>query len=167
MTQITEGISNKKTRVGWRALLMHRLVTFSQPLYRRWSCKQQIPWEISTQQLLSYPVNSLGQTLGQFLQKHDYTLMAQFESHDVFHVLLGYEPSVLDEARMQYCLLASGRHSIYTLGTCVLAGIVYPEYCLDFRRHYQYGRNLKDFSYWNFETMLSIDIKELRRNIFR
>ncbi len=93
--------------------------------------------------------------------------MAQFESHDVFHVLLAYQPTVLDEARMQYCLAGSGRRSLYSIGTCILAVLVYPEYWKDFKSHFVRGTTLKHFSYWNFETMLTIDIQRLRREIQR
>ena len=159
MTQAIKLILNKGARVGWRAMLMHKLVKYSQPIYRHWSRKQQIPWNISNQQLLDYPINSLGRALGRFLQSHNFTLIAQFESHDVFHVLLGYEPTVLDEARMQYCLLGSGRRSLYTIGTCVLAGFIYPDYLVDFRKNYQRGCGLEDFSYWDFEAMLGVDLR--------
>lgn len=165
MTQIIKLILNKGSSIGWRALLMHKLVAFSQPLYQYWSRRQQVAWKISTKELLHYPINSLGQVLGRFLQRHGYTLMAQFESHDIFHVLLKYQPSVLDEARMQYCLLGSGRRSLYTLGTCLLAGLIYPEYCLNFKKHYQRGQRLKHFSYWDFEAMLSVDIDEIKKSI--
>ena len=167
MAQTINFILNKGARIGWRAMLMHKLVKYSQPLYRRWSRRQQIPWNISNQQLLYYPINSLGHALGQFLQSHNFTLMAQFESHDVFHVLLGYKPTVLDEARMQYCLLGSGRRSLYTIGTCVLSGLVYPDYVMNFRKHYQRGCCLENFSYWDFEAMLGVGMHQIMDDFMR
>jgi len=161
MTQIIKSILNQGERIGWRALLMQGLVTYSQPLYQRWFRKQQVPWNISTKQLLNYPMHSLGRELGEFLKKYNFSLMAQFESHDVFHVLLGYKPAVLDEARMQYCLLGSGRRSLYTLGTCLIASLIYPDFLLDFKHHYQRGCGLENFSYWDFEAMLSMDIGQV------
>ncbi len=161
----TKTLYVKNSNIAWRARLMHKLVSFSQPLYKKLSRQRQASWDISVKQLLSYPINSLGRALGIFLQNHGYTLMAQFESHDVFHVLLAYKPRVLDEARMQYCLLGSGRRSLYTIGTCIVAGLVYPEFFLDFKSHYKRGKGLKDFSYWDFEAMLSVDICLLKRTI--
>jgi len=149
----------------WRATAMHKLVSFAQPLYRRLSRRNQSAWEITNAQLLNFKANTLGRSLGGFLHTNQFTLMAQFESHDVFHVLLGYKPTVLDEARMQYCLIGSGRRSLYAVGTCVLSGLVYPDYLMDFRKHYQRGCGLEDFSYWDFEAMLGVDIGEIKKGL--
>lgn len=154
-----------KEFLGWRAKAMHGLVTFAQPLYRRLSRRSQAPWNITKSELLNFPVYSLGRELGVFLDKNDYTLMAQFETHDVFHVLLEYEPTVLDEARMQYCLVGSGKKSLFALGTCFIAIVFYPEYAMDFKRHYQCGKSLENFSYWDFEALLDVDIIELRESL--
>ncbi|MEE9302428.1 MAG: hypothetical protein V3U84_01455 [Thiotrichaceae bacterium] len=144
---------------------MQKLVSFTQPIYRNLSRKNKTKWQMTTPQLSTFPINSLGWELDCFLKEYNYTLMAQFESHDVFHVLLQYQPTVLDEARMQYCLAGSGRRSLYALGTCILAALIYPEYWKDFKSHFVRGTTLKHFSYWSFEIMLSIDIQKLRREI--
>jgi ubiquinone biosynthesis protein Coq4 len=157
----------KNTKEGRRAVFMRYLVAFSQPFYRQFSRKNSVKWTVKTAQLADYPAHSLGYVLSHFLQKHRFHLMAEFESHDVFHVLLGYTPTVLDEARMQYCLLGSGRYSFYAIGTCLIAFIIYPEQCLHFFRHYQRGKRLQHFSYWDFESLLAIDIEQLKAKILR
>ena len=109
----------------WRATAMHKLVSFAQPLYRRLSRRNQSAWEITNAQLLNFKANTLGRSLGEFLHANQFTLMAQFETHDVFHVLLNYKPTVLDEARMQFCLVGSGKRSLFSFGTCFIALLFY------------------------------------------
>lgn len=151
-----------KKSEGWRAKTMHSLVSFAQPFYRRLSRRNHIAWNLSKAQLLSFPVSSLGQELGCFLDKHNFSLMAQFETHDVFHILLEYKPTALDEARMQYCLVGSGKKSLFSLGTCLISILLYPEFAIDFKRHYQRGKKLKNFSHWDFKALLNFDINQLR-----
>lgn len=152
---------------GWRAIAMRWLVHYTQPFYRQLSRRKTPVWHLSTDDLTRYPEHSLGKALARFMQKHNFTLMPQLESHDVFHVLLGYSASVLDEARMQYCLVGSGRRSLYALGTCLIAAIVYPEHLRNFLQHYQRGKTLCNFSYWNFKRLLAEDINDLRQSIAR
>lgn len=158
---VEDGISNE----GWRAAIMRQFVVVTQPIYRKLSRRKNSKWQVSKNQLESYPKNSLARRLADFLNHHKFQLMAQLESHDVFHVLLNYNPTVLDEARMQYCLVGSGRYSAYSLGTCLMAICVYPEYFFDFRKHFKRGRLLEHFSYWKFETLLHVDIDELKQSI--
>jgi hypothetical protein len=154
-----------RPREGWRAAGMRWLVSYTQPLYRYLSRRKAPAWELSISDLSAYPENSLGNALAQFLQTHHFTLMAQLESHDVFHVLLGYSASVLDEARMQFCLVGSGRRSLYALGTCAIASFFFPEYLRDFSLHYQRGKAMRHFSYWDFKALLAEDIVCLRKQI--
>jgi ubiquinone biosynthesis protein Coq4 len=152
---------------GWRASGMRWLVHWTQPLYRYLSRQNTPAWYLTTADLAHYPENSLGKTLANFLQTHNFTLMPLLENHDVFHVLLGYSATVLDEARMQYCLVGSGRYSPYALGTCAIAAICYPERLRDFLCHYRRGKTLCKFSYWNFRCLLAEDIADLRQAIAR
>lgn len=167
MLYLLKNTSISRPVEGWRANAMRWLVHYTQPLYRHLSRRKTSAWHLSTADLAHYPENSLGKELAEFLQKHNFTLMTQLESHDVFHVLLVYSARVLDEARMQYCLVGSGRRSLYALGTCAIAAICYPEYLRDFLQHYRRGKTLCNFSYWNFKRLLAEDISDLRQSIAR
>ncbi|HIO93565.1 MAG TPA: hypothetical protein EYG68_12100 [Leucothrix mucor] len=167
MSYVIKSIFQKGKRIGWRVMLMHKLYALSLPVFQNLSGNSRAPWEVSTKQLLAYPINSLGRALGCFLQQHNYILIDKFESHDVFHILLGYKPVVIDEARMQYCLWGSGRRSLYACGICIVSGIMFPELWVDFKYHYQRGRGLYNFSDWDFEALLSADIHQLQKSIVR
>ena len=150
---------------GWRAALMRKLVVITQPIYRNFSRGNIEKWGMTKAELETYPANSLARRLADFLNHYQFQLMAQLESHDVFHVLLGYSPSVLDEARMQYCLVGSGRYSAYSLGTCLMAVCVYPEHFMDFYENFRRGKKLENFSYWDFKQLLPVDINALKQSI--
>jgi ubiquinone biosynthesis protein Coq4 len=158
---------NQSENEGRRAILMRQFVAISQPFYRKFSRRKSTKWRVTMTQLSQYSPDSFGGVLYHFLHIHQFYLMTHFESHDVFHVLLGYTPSVLDEARMQYCLLGSGRYSLYVMMTCFAAVFVYPERCLDFLRHYQRGKTLQHFSYWDFEALLPVAMDCVQKRIKR
>lgn len=149
----------------FRAQFLKNMVAKTQPLYRRYFCQNRPQWLISTAELQGFPVNSLGRRLFTFLNTHNYTLMRKLESHDVFHVLLDYSPTTLDEACMQFCLIGSGKKSSYARLACLGALLVYPEYAMVYYRHYQRGKTLKNFSSWDFEALLSCNLHQLHKEI--
>lgn len=153
------------SETGTRAKALQALVRFTVPVYRALTRRPSEAWTVDRATLLAGAEGTLGRALGEFLTRYDLELMPALESHDVFHVLLGYQQTVLDEARMQCCLVGSGRRSLYSLGTVLLAIASYPTHTVDLVRHVLRGRSLANFSRWDFEVLLGAEVEELRARI--
>jgi len=151
----------------WRSKLMEDLVSFHYRTYSKKSYKNTKAWGLTVKDLLAYPEESLGKELGIFLRSHGYQLISKLENHDVFHVILNYEPVVLEEIKMQFCLAGSGRRTLSTFATIIIGSIFYPRNILGFIQAYRRGQTLSNFSYKNFKPLLSRPIKELEREVFK
>ncbi len=88
---------------------------------------QSTIWRLTSSDLLQLASNSLGFHIGCFLLKHDLELQDQAETHDVFHVLTGYDTSSLEEIGMQFWLCGNGKRS-FPLYSAMAAGLLfYPD----------------------------------------
>lgn len=150
---------------GWRERLMRWLVKTLHGLYRFANYRRSAAWNLTIADLQQLPPASTGRALATFLQQHDFALMPKFESHDLFHVLLGYGVTVVDEVRMQCCLAGSGRRTAPTLAVIAVGVVFYPEYGKDFWRHYQRGKTLVNFSYLDFQTRLNQPFVTLQQSL--
>jgi hypothetical protein len=139
---------------GWRERLMRWLVKKLHGLYRFAQYRDTVAWGLTLYDLQQFPANSTGRALAEFLQQHGFELMPKFESHDLFHVWLGYGVTVVDEVRMQCCLAGSGRRTPPTLAVIAVGVVFYPEYSNDFWQHYQRGKSMVNFSDWDFQSVL-------------
>lgn len=134
----------------------------SQPLYRQ-AYKTRPTWRLDCDLIQSYPADSLGQSLHQFLNKNNYELMQKFEDDDVAHVLTELPTTVLGEIAMQYYLWGNGKRSPY-LGLVMLAGLLlYPSHGRDFWRAKRQGQQAHPFYREDFLRLLPYSVDDLRR----
>lgn len=150
---------------GWREHLMRALVSFHYNYYHRFTYKDKSAWVISIDELLCLPRETIGYQLGDFLRQNGFEFIPKFENHDLFHVLLEYGLTVGDEVRMQCCLAGSGRRTFSTWITIIIGCLFYPEHWRSFYVAYRRGAKLCNFSYWDFEPMLTMPVSELRVHI--
>ena len=125
------------------------------------------PWKQTKLDLSFYQEGSLGKSMFYFLDKENYDLMPWAETHDACHVILGYGTTVKEEICLQFCLLGSGKRSIYLLGTLVLGFGLFPEYWNDCIQAFQRGQSLVHFSKWSFEHLLNEPLDVLRQMILQ
>ena len=156
-----------KTTLTFREKLLINLVEWTKPIYGRFFQKSKMPWKIGLEKLKTFPPKTLGGDLAHFLEKEGLSLMPKFESHDVYHVLLKYKTTVVDEARMQFFLMGNRKYSLYIIGTNLIALIFYPEKIRSFILEFQKGRKAISIAKWNFEFLLHEPTKSLRKMIFR
>lgn len=152
---------------GWplfrlRERIMIQLVKWSYPLYLQGFKKGRPAWQTSRAVLLQLPDGSLGRCLGLFLQANNLHLIPILENHDVFHVLLEYEPHVIAESQMQFCLLGNGKRSLYAIGTALIAAIAFPEFWGSFKQAYKRGKNIRPVHRWYFEYLLEEPLDEMK-----
>ena len=93
--------------------------------------------------------------------------MPFLETHDVYHVLLGYKPTIVDEARLYFWLLGNGKRSVEVFST-VLSGFVFlPDYWSDLMQHYRRGKACRNIAKWDFQFLMREDAEILRGVIFK
>ena len=138
----------------------------SQTHYTRIFKSAVTPWSVTKQDLLAYPVPSLGSHLGVFLERNGFELIPKVEQHDVFHMLTGYGTKVEDEIALQYLCLGNGKRSLYLIGAITLGTLILPEYIHYYYQSYQKGRRANPFYHYDYQNLLQINFREFQRNVF-
>jgi len=136
---------------GW---IMEQLFRWSYPVYGAIFKRRQKGWCRTKQQLGDSPPGSLGKEVYYFLNSQDFEILPKFEDHDTLHVLLGYSTHVVDEVRMQFCLLGNGKRSIYLYGVVCIGWLAFPECWHLFTEAIKRGRAMMPVHRWKFEHLL-------------
>lgn len=155
-----------KTKTNIREKIAIGLVEWTKPYYVRWFKKKQMAWQQTNHSLLGYPNGSLGKALGQFLEKNEFTLLPKLEDHDVLHVLLNYQTTLVGEIKMQFFLLGNRKRSVYALFTALVGILLVPEKIRSFYNEYALGKRCKKVHKWNFEHLLAEPLGLLQKQIF-
>ena len=142
------------------------LFEISKPIYRKLFKAKQKAWRTQCKDLAQFEEGSLGKDLYYFLSKNNFEIEPKLESHDVGHVLLGYETDVKNEICMQFFYLGSGKKSVYSLLTTVLGYLFLPEVYKDYHKAFRYGKTAINFQDWDFEFLLKEPTKTLQAQIF-
>ena len=137
------------------------------PLYAVFRKKKNCWTKKTLADLHEYSSGSLGNTLALYFQNHQFDLIKGFEDHDVFHVLFQYEPDMLGEVQLQYCLLGMGKRTLPTLFTTAMAFVAYPEWWPQMQVAYRMGKTARNCRKWKFEHLLNESTEELRAFIFK
>ena len=120
-------------------------------------------WEIGKHELLSYPDETIGCHLGQFLQKNNFEMQPKLEDHDVIHVLTNTGVSVRKEKGMQYYLFGNGKKSLYLYLVLLAGSAFYPTHLNYFFKEYYKGKKALHFHYLDFSKMLLLPISTIQQ----
>jgi ubiquinone biosynthesis protein Coq4 len=153
------------TQHSVRAKAVLWLLEKSTPLHALFNRKRRA-WDLKPDDFLKFRPGSLGHTLGTFYRREQFVPVAKAERHDVFHVLLGYSTDVLDETAMQFFLWGNGKPSFFTVGTCVIGALLFPNRIAFFLRHYRKGARSASIGNWDFRQLLTEDLDALKNRIF-
>ncbi len=155
-----------QTASATRELVLTKLVGFLNPIYKLMMPRNK-SWQLTKADLSAFPEGSLGKNLANFLDQNQFDILPFLETHDVYHVLLGYKPTILDEARLYFWLFGNGKRSIEVFST-VLSGFIFlPEYSMDLIRHYRLGKTGCNISNWDFQGLMTNDLELLRGRIYQ
>ncbi|MGE8243820.1 hypothetical protein D3C87_1326660 [compost metagenome] len=147
---------------GIRLKLMLHLYNWSSKVYAdifKWNKKA---WGISKEEFLTYPIGSIGHSLGLFYASKGFDVMPKLENHDVFHIITGTGTEIQDEIAMQYLLLGNGKVSLYLMGMIAIGGILFPEHFKYYKKTFQKGRSLQRFHHIEFKEILHYQLTELQ-----
>lgn len=156
---------NYKSENAVRAKLVLWLLEKGVPFHAKLNSGRE-PWNLTSDDMLKFDHGSLGNTLGNFYKKENFEPIPKAERHDVFHVLLGYSTNVMDEAAMQFFLWGNGKPSLFTVGTCFITAILFPNKIIFFMDAYQKGKRSNSIRDWNFKLLLNENISDLKNKIF-
>jgi ubiquinone biosynthesis protein Coq4 len=149
-----------------RELVLSKLVSWLNPVYT-FVMPKNTSWQLTKADLRQYPAGSLGKNLAEFLDAHHFDILPFLETHDVYHVLLGYKPTIVDEARLYFWLLGNGKRSVEVLST-VLSGFVFlPDYWSVLIQDYRRGKACRAISNWDFQVLMTQDLEILRGVIYK
>jgi ubiquinone biosynthesis protein Coq4 len=125
--------------------------------------KNKIAWKIDKQELLTYPEETLGYHLGQFLQINNFDIQPKLEDHDIIHVLTNTGISVREEIGMQYYLMGNGKKSLYLYLVILVGTFFYPLYINYFLKEFRKGKTAHCFHYLDFSKMLLFPISTIQQ----
>jgi len=124
--------------------------------------KNSKAWNVSIQDLLKYPQDSLGFHYGCFLLKYNFNIQESLEEHDAYHVLIDVGITVKDEIDMQFYLLGNGKKSPFVFIVIATGVLFYPFEIKSFIKSFQRGKKAHAFHYLDFQKMLPIPLKTIQ-----
>ena len=148
-----------------RKKLIEWLFEHSQNLYTT-LFKSSESWGISRNELLTYPADTFGRHLGEFLNTHGFELIPKVERHDAYHTLTGYGTKVEDEIALQCLCFGNGKRSLYLYGAMILGIIILPDYYNYYIKSYRIGRQSNPFHQFDYQKLLHVTIADFRQAIF-
>lgn len=125
--------------------------------------KKTNTWDITIQDFLKLPQESLGFHYGCFLLKYNFKIQASLEEHDAFHVLTNTGISVKDEIDMQFILLGNGKRSPFVFIVIGTGLLFYPFEYKRFMKNYKKGKKAHQFYDLEFYKMLSIPLSTIQQ----
>ncbi len=137
-----------------RARFLQWLVNHTSKLYLNTIKRHKPIWKYSKDELRSFPTGSLGKEIANFLDEHQIDFIPRAENHDVFHLLTGYTTTAEDEIAMQYWLVGNQKLTPYTIGTCLIGMLVFPEFWGQYMSAFRKGKSSPSIVHWDFEQLL-------------
>ncbi len=145
-----------------RAQVINQIAEKVRLLYVKLRHRHRKPWPYTIDSLMNFPDDTLGKTLGEFLYHNGFELVGNYERHDIFHIMTGYQPTVKDEVSMQFFLLGNGKFSPSTITTCFVGLLMLPEFIPTFIKDIRRGSKCRSIHKWDFEHLLYEPLAQLK-----
>lgn len=136
---------------------VHRLAL---PVVKKFVQPELIP--MTMEELEQLPEGSLGNDLFHFLTFNHFTFLPHFETHDVKHVLLGYNASGKEEACMQYFYIGNRHYSSASIVSAIASFILMPEHIFSFIKAFKRGRKALPIGKIHLGELLHCNVEELQ-----
>ncbi len=122
-------------------------------------------FQYTLHQLAAMPEDSLGYSLGQFLQQRNLALLPYYARHDIKHILLNYDTTDEGEVSLQCFMLGNGHLSIPVTATVLYGFFTMPEYWGAFKSAYRRGRQSIPIDKWQWFELLYEPLESLQQKI--
>lgn len=123
-------------------------------------------YEEKTRALNTLPEGSLGKEIANCLIRHQLRLVPGYESHDLKHVLLGFEMTPVHEIRLQAFMLGNGNRTIPSFMIFLFGALLLPDMWGTFYQDFRNGAKAKPISSWSIEDYAHCQISTLREAVF-
>lgn len=117
---------------------------------------------VSIDELVSYPEDTLGFHLGCFLFSNSCDPNPVPEKEDIYRLLLTRESSNKEDIAMHYYLFGNGDNSLRTLFIIVTGAVLYPLCIKYFYNKYRDGRNAFRFYDLDHFRMLHLPLQKIK-----
>jgi hypothetical protein len=136
-----------------RIALLRSLIVAAVPLLNQ--VRRPAPWPVPLDTLRGWPPATWGSELAAFLDARGLGFLPQYEAHDAFHVLLGYDTSVEGELHLQAFMVGNGSASLAGRILYLLGCLLMPEHWAQLRCHEQRGRASARVGAWSIPALLA------------
>jgi len=155
-------MANKK-KINIRATVVAWMINKSVPLLNLF--RRPTPFPYTLNQLRDFPKQSLGAETAAFLDKRNFNFLPQYETHDVFHTLLGYGTTTTGELRLQAFMWGNKSSSIAGRILFIIGSLTLPELWSQLRDDFQRGRRAQKVADLNIPILLDKNINGLRSEV--
>lgn len=111
------------------------------------------------------PSGTLGHDIARCLRDHRLDLVPGYESHDLKHVLLGFEMTPEGETRLQAFMLGNGNRTIPCVAILAFGAVLMPELWAALLAEYRRGKKTESIVDWEIEVYAERSAVSLRREI--
>lgn len=122
-------------------------------------------YEDKVEKLSRYPEGTAGKEIAKCLKNHQLRLVPGYESHDLKHVLLGYQMTPLDEIRMQAFMLGNGNWTLPSFLIFLFGFFLLPNQWRIFWQDFQKGKNSLALATWTIEQYAHCELLQLTMSI--
>lgn len=124
-------------------------------------------WKYSMEDYKNMPEGSLGKAIYDVLVANDLIFIKNGARHDIGHVLLGYDMTIIDEWRMQLFLLGNGKRRFFTIALASAGVVLLPELWFMAKEEFNKGKQAYPLGLIDLETLPPLHLKEMQQFIFQ
>ena len=143
-----------------REWLLGILITQAVPILNLF--RKGLPWSTEFDALKKFPDQSWGKETYAFLANRNLCFLPKYEHHDALHVLLGYDTTVVGEARLQSFMVGNQTPTFAGRGLYILAMTMLPEHWRVFAGDRRRGVESGSIDWMAVENTLSIPLSDVR-----
>jgi ubiquinone biosynthesis protein Coq4 len=150
----------KKIRSALLVYLTHKMALPVLKLIRK-----PVIFPYSAEELKSFPADTLGKDLVNFLKKKELHLLPYYAKHDIKHILLGYDTTDEGEVCLQCFMLGNGHISFPVAATVLFGLITMPEHWKKFKAAYKRGGKCESIANWAWFEILQQPTQSLIQKV--
>ena len=145
----------------WRKQIVAQAVDFAPTLISWFSPEKK--WSFTIEDYRQMPLNSLGRSVGDYLDDRGFSFVYNGHHHDIRHILLNYDMNPEGEVRMQAFMVGNNWTWNYKGWLAFLFGLVMlPELWGTLAKDWKRGKKARKINQVKWKNFLNDPIDELR-----
>lgn len=123
------------------------------------------PYANKVEKYRRYPVGTIGNDVAKCLDDNKLSLVPNYESHDLKHVLLDFKMTPVDEIRMQAFMLGNGNYTFPCFAILFFGAMLLPDEWSTLYNDYKTGQRSTPISTWVIEDVADFQTQGLRQQV--